>query len=56
MQAELAPLEPALALRPVEAALASLRELGPSPLKVGGHVRDFLGRFAVQMDHTYVIL
>lgn len=36
-------------------ARQSLEELGPNPLKTGARVREFLGRFTVQMDETYAI-
>lgn len=56
MEEHLSPVQHSQAISLVEKALERLRLLGPSPLKGSAKVREFLGRFTVSVDHTYVIL
>jgi coenzyme F420-reducing hydrogenase delta subunit len=56
MDGSAAPSGHVQALQALRGAWDELRALGPNPVKAAAQSREFLGRFTVSMDHTYVIL
>lgn len=56
MSAAVAPTGHAQVGAELARAWRDLRELGANPIRNEAQAREFLGRFTVSMDHTYVIL
>lgn len=56
MLAGVAPSQSSEVLAVIRRSLATLDQLGPSPLKVGAQVREVLTRYTLEMDDTYAIM